>query len=73
MVIIRNSQGGKGKVQARHLTTTINEVHAMFKEENPAIKIRRNSLHLMERELLMVLVVQRKDKWGQLSGQERPW
>ena len=42
VVIIRNSQGEKSKVQARHLTTTIKEVHATFKEENLAIKIGRS-------------------------------
>lgn len=39
VVTIRSENGGKTKVQARHLTTTINEVYAMFKESNPNIKI----------------------------------
>ena len=42
VVTIRSENGGKTKLQARHLTTTINEVYAMFKESNPDIKIGRS-------------------------------
>jgi hypothetical protein len=42
VVTIRSENGEKTKVQARHLTTTINEVYAMFKESNPDIKIGRS-------------------------------
>ena len=42
VVVIRGMNGEKSKVQARHLTTSINEVYAMFKEANPNIKIGRS-------------------------------
>ena len=42
MVLTHSSQDEKNKVKARHLNNTINKVHAMFKEENPAIKIARS-------------------------------
>lgn len=42
VVVIRSMNGEKSKVQARHLTTSINEVYAMFKEANPNIKIGRS-------------------------------
>ena len=42
VVIIRNENGEKSNVQARHLTTTINEVFAMFREINPHVKIGKS-------------------------------
>ena len=42
VVIIQDENGKKSKVQARHLTTTINEVFAMFREIYPDVKIGKS-------------------------------
>ena len=57
VVVIRSMNGEKSKVQARHLTTSINEVYAMFKEANPNIKIGRSKFADLREKNMYFLVV----------------
>jgi hypothetical protein len=41
-VVIIRENGGKSKVQARHLTTSVNEVYAMFREIHPDVMIGKS-------------------------------
>ena len=42
IVTVRNKDGSKVKVQSRHLTSSVLEVFALFKEENPNLKIGKS-------------------------------
>ena len=42
IVTVRNKDGSKVKVQPRHLTSSVLEVFALFKEENPNLKIGKS-------------------------------